>query len=106
MSVVSVTFPGNITQVVTAPDLRGLPSFGLTNGQIAMVLDPAAQFSWDPSSSGVDNSRSILKPTDLSPLQLGRWVLFEGGGGGGETPNEGIWSPDYDINDNEGIWQL
>lgn len=83
MGVVSITFPGNLTQVATADGLRGLPSFGLTNGQIAGVVELASEYSWDPASLTADDGQAVIKPNDTGPLQAGRWLLYSGTGTGG-----------------------
>lgn len=88
MGVVSITFPGNLMQVSTADGLRALPSFSLTNGQIAGVVELASEYAWDPASTAADDGETVIRPTDVAPLQAGRWRLYSGtgiavGGGGG-----------------------
>jgi hypothetical protein len=74
MSVVEITFPGNLAQVETIADLRALPSANMENGELYAVAD-AGLYAFDTASVAVDDGVTVLKPNDLSPLQAGRWLL-------------------------------
>lgn len=77
MAVIEIDFPGNIGQVVVGNDLRGIPSYFLTNNLVYIVLD-LGFFTWDPSSLADDNGTTVLKPEDRTSLQAGRWILADG----------------------------
>lgn len=75
MSVVEVTFPGNLAQVPTIPDLRDLPSYNFRDGDLYGVRTVAGLYSWEADSLAVDDGAMVIKPDDLTPLQAGRWIL-------------------------------
>lgn len=73
MAVVEVEFPGNISQVDTAADLRALPSPFIKDDAAYLVTD-LGLFTYDAASVSVDDGQTTIKPNDLTPLQAGRWI--------------------------------
>jgi hypothetical protein len=65
--------------------LRNLPSAGLVSGE-DYAVDGSSSFGdgggglfvWVPSSTADDDDATIIKPSDLGPLQAGRWLLAGG----------------------------
>lgn len=78
MSVVEVTFPGNLAQVDDKDDLRALPSAPIESYELYIVR-AAGLFFFDSASTAPDDDISVLKPDDLSPLQAGRWIAYVSG---------------------------
>lgn len=74
MAVIEVEFPGNLSQVDTANELRDLPSSFIADNALYLVSD-LGLYTYDAGSLATDNGTTVLKPDDLSPLQAGRWVL-------------------------------
>lgn len=77
MSVVDITFPGNISQVDNAAALRALPSSSIYDSAIYMVRE-LGLFAYDAGSTADDNGSSVLRPNDLTPIQAGRWLVSGG----------------------------
>jgi len=77
MAVIEVEFPGNISKVDTAVDLRALPSPLIANGALYAVSGLGI-FSYSTSSVAIDDGVTVLKPDDRSPLQAGRWLISGG----------------------------
>jgi len=77
MSVVDITFPGNISQVDSAAALRAVPSNSIYDTAIYLVVD-LGFFGFDAGSTADDNGVSVLSPNDLTPLQAGRWLISGG----------------------------
>jgi hypothetical protein len=74
MSVIEVDFPGNIAAVRTIPDLRALPSGSFTYNDLYVVTGKGL-YTWVPDSFAVDDGDKVIKPNDLTPLQVGRWLF-------------------------------
>lgn len=74
MSVIEVEFPGNIAAVRTIPDLRALPSGSFTFNDLYVVTGKGL-YTWVPDSFAVDDGDKVIKPNDLTPLQVGRWLF-------------------------------
>lgn len=74
MSVIEVDFPGNIAAVRTIPDLRALPSGSFTFNDLYVVTGKGL-YTWVPDSFAVDDGDKVIKPNDLTPLQVGRWLF-------------------------------
>lgn len=74
MAVVEVDFPGNISQVDTATDLRALPSAFIENGAI-YIVSAIGVFAYDSASLATDDGITVIKPNDKTPLQAGRWEI-------------------------------
>lgn len=83
MAVVSVKFPGNLSQVSDLADLRALPSAYIQNGAYYLVTEPASQWLYDSGAAGADDGETIVKPDDRTNDQLGRWKPISNAGGGG-----------------------
>ena len=64
-----------IGDVLSASDLQALVVHG--EGDVVLVGTPQSFSIWrfDPTSLGVHNGSSIIKPTNLSVKQRGRWYL-------------------------------
>lgn len=86
MAVVNVNFPSNLAQVSSASDLRLIPSSLLPNGSLYAVIALDGIFTYATSSLAVDDGVDILRPSDRSVLQAGRWKRFSGGGSGTPSP--------------------
>lgn len=74
MAAVNVTFPGNLAQVDTAADLRGIPSSLIASGTLYLVVGLEGVFSFDSGSMAADDGVEVLRPADRTALQFGRWV--------------------------------
>ena len=81
-----VQLPGypftNLASAATFAALRALFSTGFTNGQDILVDAGATAgdglggvFSWNAASTSTDDGATIIKPTDKTGLQAGRWLL-------------------------------
>lgn len=75
MSVTEITFPGNLAQVLSIIALRSLPSTNFKDGQLYAVGQIGGIYTWDASSLAADDSLSVVKPNDITPIQAGRWLL-------------------------------
>lgn len=75
MSVIDITFPGNVSQVATAAALRAIPSAFIKSDALYFVPALRSMFSWDGSSFADDDGATILRPNDITPLQAGRWLI-------------------------------
>lgn len=75
----SVTVPPQIT-IPIAEDfdaLRALDSDVQEDGQPLVVTDSSiGLFRWNALSTLADNNVTIIRPTDRTPLQAGRWIVF------------------------------
>jgi len=69
-----ITFPGNLAQVRTAVDLRAVPYATVSDGELWVVSD-LGLFQYDANSVAVDDGTTVLKPSGLTILQAGRWLL-------------------------------
>jgi len=74
MGVVQIKFPGNLAQVVSADDLRNIPSTLMVDGELYVVQDLNGLFAYDPGEVALDDGVNIIKPNDKTSLQAGRWV--------------------------------
>jgi len=74
MASVEVTFPGNLAQVITATDLRELPSLLTDTGTLYIVRALRKVFAFDPGSFAADDASTVIKPDDRTVLQAGRWL--------------------------------
>lgn len=74
MAGVNVTFPGNLAQVQTAADLRGIPSSFIADGDLYLVNGLQGLFEYDPGSIAADDGQDVIRPYDKTPLQAGRWI--------------------------------
>lgn len=87
-----INLPGypwnNLPSVATIALLRVYGIAGLDDGA-DIIVDEAGLFHWDASSLAVDDNATIIRPTVLTPLQAGRWILTIGNGGG--NPNPGVY---------------
>jgi hypothetical protein len=84
VAAVDVTFPGNLAQVKTADDLRGIPSPLVDTGTAYIVVSLKGVFIFEPGSLAADDGTTVLKPADLTPLQAGRWAYTASGFGRGD----------------------
>jgi hypothetical protein len=75
MSVIDITFPGNLAQVASAPNLRLVPSTSIVDSALFVVSDLKAVFIYDAASLDADDGVTIIKPSDLTVLQTGRWTV-------------------------------
>lgn len=87
MAVVNVKFPGNLGQVDTAQDLRALPSTLIADGSLYWVEGLNSLFGFDAGSLADDDGTTVIRPTDRTPLQTGRWLQVVDGFGGGSLSN-------------------
>lgn len=82
---VTVSFPTSTAEVfnsvATIAALRALPSSGQFDGANVLVEGSTAAgdggggiYVYDVGSLATDNGSSVLKPDDLTALQLGRWL--------------------------------
>lgn len=62
--------------------LRAVPSIGLLNGDNYVVDGGAALgdgnggiYTWNDASTATDDGSKVIKPTDVPPLNAGRWIL-------------------------------
>lgn len=74
----------------TVAALRAIPSANLENNQAVAVAgnisfgDGAGGiYVWSELTTTADNGTTIIKPTDVSPMAAGRWILVSGGVAGG-----------------------
>lgn len=74
MSIIEVDFPGNLSQVDDADDLRALPSSFIRDNALYLVSN-LGLYTYNAGSIATDNDTTVLKPDDLTPLQAGRWLL-------------------------------
>lgn len=74
MSVIEIDFPGNLAQVDSIADLRLLPSSPIKDGE-AYLAGGNGLFTFDSDLLSADDGKTIIKPSDITPLQAGRWVL-------------------------------
>lgn len=74
MSIVNIEFPGNLAQVQTAADLRGVPSSLIPEGALYLVNGLEGLFEYNSGSVSVDDGQDIIRPNDKTPLQAGRWI--------------------------------
>lgn len=79
MAAVNVTFPGNLAQVATANELRGIPSTVVQQGVTYIVADLKGLFLYDPGSLAEDDGETVLQPFDKTPQQAGRWLYTASG---------------------------
>lgn len=63
---------GSGSGVLTAADLRAIPSDRLKSGDIRVVTALGTVFVFDPTSTTADDGATVLKPSD--GLAAGRWV--------------------------------
>lgn len=62
------------TAVLTAADLRAIPSDRLKNGDTRVVATLGTVFMFNTASTATDDGATVLKPTD--GLQKGAWVAL------------------------------
>lgn len=74
MAAVNIQFPGNLAQVETAADLRGIPSSLIPAGTLYLVTGLGGVFEFDSGSTAADDGADVLRPYDRSMLEAGRWV--------------------------------
>lgn len=74
MSVIDITFPGNVAQVANVAALRAVPSSYIADGTLYYVT-ALSIFGWDASSFEDDDGTIVIRPNDITPLQSGRWIL-------------------------------
>ncbi len=79
MAAVNITFPGNLAQVRTADDLRRIPTTLISGGTLYLVVGLEGVFSFDPGSSAADDGAMVLRPSDRTPMQVGRWLKSASG---------------------------
>lgn len=75
MSSTNIKFPGNIGQVDTIGDLRDVAIYALSRGELFVVTGAGRFYTWEPSDTSVDDGVNVIRPSDLTPLQAGRWLL-------------------------------
>jgi hypothetical protein len=63
---------GSGSGVLTAADLRAIPSDRLKSGDIRVVVALGTVFAFDSTSTTADDGATVIKPTD--GLAAGRWV--------------------------------
>jgi len=71
--------------------IRALTSTQRSDRQVRMV-DIASPELWqfDAASTGTDDGATILKPSDLSAPDPGRWLILSSGGGSGGGSTSGV----------------
>lgn len=74
MASTDIRFPGNIAQVTTVPDLRNIPSYMVDASSLYVVTAAGRAYSFDYSSLLPDDGIDVIKPTDRTSLQAGRWI--------------------------------
>lgn len=89
MAITKIKFPGNIAQVDTAADLRSLPSYSIQPSALYVVLSLGRAFAYDGGSVAVDDGSNVIKPSDRTVLQAGRW-LYQTDGFAPGPPGEGL----------------
>lgn len=94
MSAVNITFPGNLAQVLTANDLRSVPSTLIPLGSLYLVNGLSGVFSYDPGSSSVDDGQDVIRPGDKGAGQAGRWLRIVNGLAAGPPGPKGEGLPD------------
>lgn len=83
---ITINLPGwpfeNFPSVATIAALRDLPSIGFTTGDNYVADGGAAAgdggggvFAWNDASIASDDGVTVIRPSDTSPGQAGRWVL-------------------------------
>lgn len=71
--------------------LRAVASAGFTANTVATALVSAgnrAYYRWTPASTATDDALSVIKPTDISVGNPGRWLIRDWV----ETSTEGFYS--------------
>jgi hypothetical protein len=74
VAAVNIQFPGNLAQVETAADLRGIPSSLIPAGTLYLVGALEGLFEFDSGSTAADDGSVVIRPYDRSPLEAGRWI--------------------------------
>lgn len=65
---------GSRNAITSVADLRAVDSTDVTANTEVLVADQGF-FRFDPSSLATDNGTTIIKPTDRTTLQAGRWIM-------------------------------
>lgn len=90
---VEITFPGNLGQVASLAVLRDLSSLLIDSDTLYFVTALGSIYAFDPGSMLPDNGTTVIRPSDRTPLEAGRFV-FNGQAGTGPTPpplpNDGL----------------
>jgi len=88
----TIYFPGNLAGADTLAGLRAVPSAPLLTDAAFLVRGGVSEgdgqggvFTWVPGSLEVDNNSSVIRPSDLTPLQAGRWIKIDGQSSGGDS---------------------
>lgn len=89
MAAVNVTFPGNLAQVTSANDLRGIPTSLLASHILYLVNDLGGLFAYDPGSNAADDNKDVIRPADKVSAQVGRWLRQANGLGAGPKGDKG-----------------
>lgn len=69
----TLRFPGNLMQVRSINELRGVSPYEM-NDEAAILVTGSGLFTFDASSMANDNGVSVIRPDGFTPLQSGRWV--------------------------------
>lgn len=85
MASVDIRFPGNIAQVTNVADLRNIPSYMVEAASLYVVTDLGRAYTFDYSSLLTDDGANVIRPTDRTPLQAGRWIFEVDGFAPGAT---------------------
>lgn len=78
-----IQFPGNLASVSNLAALRALPSFEndagadvLVEGGVASGDGAGGTYVWSASSLEADDGTRVIRPSDLTTLQAGRWKFI------------------------------
>ena len=74
MAAVNIEFPGNLSQVKTAADLRRIPTSLIPSGALYLVNELKGLFEYDSGSTVADDGAEVIRPVDKTPGQAGRWL--------------------------------
>lgn len=81
MATVEVIFPdrptGSTNALDTIAELRAVDSSAI-NDNTNIIVVGAGIYKWNAASLASDNGSSVIKPTDKTALQAGRWILIIG----------------------------
>lgn len=69
----TLRFPGNLMQVRSINELRGVSPYEM-NDEAAILVTGSGLFTFDASSLANDDGVSVIRPNGFTPLQSGRWI--------------------------------
>lgn len=102
VSLVNVTFPGNLGQVDTVSQLRGVSSSLIPTGLLYLVVNLSSFFTYSAGATGADDGSTIILPSDKTQGQAGRWILAASGFAPGARGNDGAPGPAGTVTSNSG----